>query len=75
LWALRQVYYRQRQRADSAGSWATTVAALGLSDPAVEGVPWPPEMSVTPHGFEATLHLPDGRIAGNREDGRTWITD
>jgi len=75
LWALRQVYYRQRQRADSIGSWATTVAALGLDEPAVEGVPWPPDMSVTPHGFEATLRLPDGRTAGIREDGRTWITD
>jgi len=75
LWALRQVYYRQRQRADSTGSWAASLAALGLGQPIVEGAPWPPEMSVTPQGFEATLRLRDGRTAGIREAGRTWITD
>jgi hypothetical protein len=75
LWALRQVYYRQRRRADSIGSWATSLTALGLDEPVVAGAPWPPEMSVTPQGFEATLRLPDGRTAGIREDGRTWITD
>jgi hypothetical protein len=30
LWALRQVYYRQRERVADGGSWAGTAAELGL---------------------------------------------
>jgi hypothetical protein len=35
----------------------------------VPGVPWPPEVHVTPTGYEAVLRLPGGEIR-IREDGR-----
>ncbi len=75
LWALRQVYYRQRERADSGGSWARDAAELGLGSPPVAGVSWPPSISLTPSGFEATLRLSDGRVARIREDGLAWLSD
>jgi hypothetical protein len=75
LWALRQVYYRQRQRADSTGAWASSALSLGLAETPAPGVQWPPRIQITPRGFEATVALTDGRTAGIREDGLTWITD
>ena len=75
LWALRQVYYRQRERAAGDGTWATGAADLGLVSPPVPGLPWPPSISTTPSGFEATLPLGDGRVAHIREDGLTWLSD
>ena len=75
LWALRRVYYRQRERVADGGSWAGTAEELGLSSPLDTGLPWPPLVHLTPSGFEATLALGDGRIAHIAEDGRTWVSD
>ncbi len=75
LWALRQVYYRQRARAGEEGSWAPDVGELGLGSPPVPGLAWPPSMSLTPSGFEASLRLSDGRTAHIREDGLAWLSD
>jgi hypothetical protein len=75
LWALRRVYYRQRERVADGGSWAGTAEELGLSSPLDTGLPWPPSVYLTPSGFEATLALGDGRIAHIAEDGRTWVSD
>ena len=74
LWALRHVYYRQREHAASHGSWAPSVAELGLGSPGT-GLPWPPTISLTSSGFEATLALGDGRVAHISEDGRSWVSD
>jgi hypothetical protein len=74
LWALRQVYYRQREHAAGHGSWAQSVAELELGSPGT-GLPWPPDMSLTSSGFEATLALSDGRVAHISEDGRSWVSD
>jgi hypothetical protein len=75
LWALRQVYYRQRERVADGGSWAGTAAELGLSSPVDPDLAWPPDVYLTPSGFEAALALSDGRIAHIAEDGRTWVSD
>ena len=75
LWALRHVYYRQRERAADGGSWAGAAAELGLGSPSDADLAWPPSVFLTPSGFEATLALSDGRIAHIAEDGRSWVTD
>ena len=73
-WALRQVYYRQRNLAAETGSWAATADELGLGDSPDTALAWPPAIVLTPSGFEALLPLSDGRTAHIREDGRTWIS-
>jgi hypothetical protein len=75
LWALRHVYYAQRQRLASDGGWATEVVDLGLEAPPRTVAGWPPLIDVTASGFEATLRLSDGRVAHIREDGLAWISD
>ena len=75
LWALRQVYYRQRERVADGGSWAGTAAELSFGSPPDGNLAWPPSVFLTPSGFEATLALSDGRIAHIAEDGRSWVTD
>jgi len=74
-WALRQLYYRQREHAAKHGSWARGAGELGLESPPDADLSWPPSIYVTPSGFEATLALGDGRIAHIAEDGRTWVSD
>lgn len=73
--ALRLVYYRQRNRHVVSGSWSERAEDLDLPYDPVGGLPWPPSISLTPSGFEATLSLSDGRRAHIREDGRTWVTE
>jgi len=75
LWALRQVYYRQRERAARDGCWAAGVGELGLATPPETDLAWPPAISLSPSGFEATLRLSDGRTAHIREDGLAWLSD
>jgi len=75
LWALRQVYYRQRERVANGDAWAGTAVELDLALPRDADLDWPPDVYLTPSGFEATLVLGDGRIAHIAEDGRTWVTD
>ncbi len=75
LWALRQVYYGQRERAARDGAWARDVRELGLAAPPDTSLAWPPSIALTPSGFEASLRLSDGRIAHIREDGLAWLSD
>ncbi len=75
LWALRQVYYRQRALVEATGRWARSIDELDLASAPVPDLPWPPALALTPSGFEAVLRLPDGRSAHIREDGLAWITD
>jgi hypothetical protein len=75
LWALRQVYYRQRARAAGGMTWAADAADLGLDSSPVPGLPWPPSINTWRSGFEATVRLGDGRVAHIREDGLAWVSD
>ncbi len=75
MWALRRLYYRQRNRAAETGSWAADPALLDLGEAPGADLPWPPTLALTPTGFEAVLSLSGGRTAHIREDGRAWITD
>ena len=63
-WLLRLVYYREQAFHARHGAYTASLAQLSLLAPPVPGHYWPPAIAVTPHGYEASLPLPDG--AGRR---------
>ncbi len=69
-WALRRVYYAERELYARTGSFNSDVDALGLAAAAREGFLWPPSVAVTPRGFEAWVTTDDGTRVWIRQDGR-----
>ena len=70
-WALRQVYFRQRNYYFKNERYTASLKKLNLMKTPVEGVPWPPEIMVTPSGWEAELVFKDSSMF-IRKDGRVW---
>ncbi len=70
-WALRQIYYRQRTRFDSLGTFSTSLAELGLGGLTAAGYT-SPEITVTPGLFEAWFTQSDGNRLRIRQDGLVW---
>ena len=56
------------------GKLAPNLAALGFDSTPVEGVPWPPEYTVTSDGYRASLTLADGRTVHIDHEGRLTVT-
>ena len=71
-WALRRLYYRQQTHRRIHGTYAASVAALGLSDPRLADYAWPPELQTTANLFEAILRGPSGETWHIAQDGHTW---
>lgn len=72
-WALRQLYYRQKELDRAEGRFAGSAAELGLSDLEIEGYRWPAEIERTWSFYEARLHSVDGRSIWHiSHDGRVW---
>ncbi len=70
-WALYRVYYAQRGWRDRHDGYTSRPADLDLEAPTLgPGWVWPPDLAVTPSGFEARLRGPDDRVLSIREDGR-----
>ena len=46
--------------------------ALNLMDKPVEGVPWPPEIVLTPSGWEASV-MWNSELVIIRKDGKVWV--
>ncbi len=65
-WALRRVYYAEREAYGSTGAFTADLGSLDLGNVSGEGFSWPPVVAVTPRGFEAWLTTDDGT--------RVWIT-
>jgi hypothetical protein len=59
-WALRQLYYRQRDHLRRTGRYARRVEELGLGPLDVPGFRWPPEIEATRQTYEASLTRADG---------------
>jgi solute:Na+ symporter, SSS family len=70
-WALRRIYYQQRNWRAEHGRFAT---AEELPEPVNEGLPegwsWPPVIETTPDDFEVSLTRDDDRRLLIRNDGR-----
>ncbi len=70
-WALRQVYYRQRDFYTRQGRYSDNLEELGLTRLKVEGYQWPPRIMVTWNLWEARLDSQDRKTSlFIRQDGR-----
>jgi len=59
-WALRQIYYQQRNYFEQLGKYSEKVHGLNLKELVVKGYSSPPLITITPHLFEASLTSDDG---------------
>ena len=73
-WALRRLFYRQRQFRAANGRYADDLAALGLADLRVEGLSFAPWLQATRDLYEIRAVGADGATVHIRQDGRTWTT-
>jgi hypothetical protein len=71
-WALRQVYYQQKNYNKKNGVYSKFLEELNLSTSPVENVPWPPKIHITYSGWEASL-VWNGSTFYIRKDGLVWI--
>ena len=71
-WALRQVYIRQRNYYFKNERYTASIKELNLMTTPVEGVPWPPNIVITPSGWEAELGF-NGSSVIIRKDGKVWV--
>ena len=70
-WALRQVYYRQRNHYFKNETYTASVQSLSLGKAPAKGIPWPPNIVLTPSGWEAALNW-NGQQVIIRKDGKVW---
>ena len=71
-WALRRLYYRQRQHRAEHGRYAPDLSALRASDIRVEGLDFAPSMQVTDSLYEIRATGFDGVVVRIRQDGKVW---
>jgi hypothetical protein len=73
-WALRRLYYRQRQFRAARGRYATDLTALDVAGIQVEGLEFRPSMQVTDSLYEIRANGFDGAVVHLRQDGKVWLT-
>tara|TARA_Y100000590_G_scaffold59517_1_gene63144 strand:+ start:15610 stop:16644 length:1035 start_codon:yes stop_codon:yes gene_type:complete len=71
-WALRQVYYRQRNHYFKNEKYTDSIQLLNLITAPREDIPWPPEIVLTHSGWEAILVWNDQKVI-IRKDGKVWV--
>ena len=71
-WALRQVYYHQRNYNEKNGFYAKSLEELDLATSPISNVPWPPKIHITFSGWEASL-VSNEKTYYIRKDGLVWI--
>ena len=71
-WALRQVYYGQRNYFFKNDRYTASLKELNLIKKPVEDVPWPPKIVLTPSGWEAVAQWTDRSIL-IRKDRKVWV--
>lgn len=72
-WALRRLYYRQRQFRASQGRYASDLSLLNASDVRVEGIDFEPSMQSTDSLYEISAKGFGGATVHIRHDGKVWI--
>ena len=73
-WALRRLYYRQRQFRAQHGRYANDLQALEAANIEVEGLEFRPSMQVTESLYEIRANGFDGAVVRIRQDGKVWLT-
>ena len=73
-WALRRLYYRQRDYRAANGKYAADVSALGGPAIQVDGLEFAPVMSATESQYEIRAAGFDGAVVRIRQDGKVTVT-
>ena len=73
-WALRRLYYRQRQFRAANGRYATGLTALRSASITVEGLEFRPVLQATDSLYEIAAPGFDGATVHIRQDGKVWTT-
>ena len=72
-WALRQVYYKEREFFLQNNRFTDDLSVLGLLNYTVDGYKWPPQIEHTWNLFEAKLTSLNGKEEWHiRQDGLVW---
>jgi hypothetical protein len=74
-WALRRLYYRQREHRREHGRYAADLSALHASNIEVEGLEFRPSMQATESRYEIRANGFDGAVVHLTEDGRVWMAN
>ena len=72
-WALRRLYYRQREHRAANGRYASDLTALRAESVAVEGLTFRPTLSATDTQYEIRAEGFGGAVVRIRQDGRVWL--
>ena len=73
-WALRRLYYRQRDYRVAHGRYAADLAALDAANIQVDGLDFRPALQATDSLYELRAGGFGGRVVRLREDGKVWVT-
>jgi hypothetical protein len=73
-WALRRVYYRQREFHASHGRYASDLSMLDVANITVDGLDFTPWVQITDSLYEVRAAGFDGAVVRIRQDGRVWAT-
>jgi hypothetical protein len=73
-WALRRLYYRQRQYRAAHGRYASDLEAINAADIRVQGLEFTPSMQSTESLYEISAKGFAGATVHIRYDGKVWIT-
>ena len=73
-WALRRLYYRQRDFRAANRSYASTLEALKHAEIRVDGIEFRPALHATASLYEITAAGVGGAVVHINQDGRVWVT-
>lgn len=73
-WALRRLYYRQRQYREATGHYASSLSILDADDIELENRSFEPTLRTTQNTYEITAPGPQNTTVHIRSDGKTWTT-
>jgi hypothetical protein len=73
-WALRRLYYRQRQYRDAQGRYAADLASLRAPEIQIDGLAFRPSLQVTDSLYEISARGFGDTVVRLRQDGKVWIT-
>jgi len=72
-WALRQIYYKEKEYFEKNKKYSSNLNELGLSDIKVDGYTTLPLVETTESMYEGILKSVDGKTSWHiSQDGRTW---
>ena len=73
-WALRRLYYRQRDFHAANGGYAATLDVLGGADIRIDGLEFQPRLAATPSTYEITAPGFRDAVVHINHEGRVWLS-